>query len=105
MPFTPRWLVCFRTCLLRLSCTLGQRLHEMSERAQRLHVTRLRPRDELGYVHPAIARLAVVNPRLRLAQPRTQVALREPALLAERAKEPGQLTVARGVLRLGHGRR
>jgi hypothetical protein len=58
----------------------------------------LHPVDELGHINPAIAALAVVDPRMRLAQGLTEGALCQTGFLAEMPKELRDTSVTRGVL-------
>ena len=91
-----------------LSC----RLEEAKKCRLGLHPARLAPNDKFSQVHPPVARLTIVDPGLRLAQPLTDFPLGETRLLSQGANEvwygpvkPGMLgfrchsrTIARNVL-------
>ena len=62
---------------------------------------RCRPLDEFGYVDAAIARLAIVNPALRLIHPRAEISLSQSGLFSQKTQKIRQWPIFRRVLRLG----
>jgi len=75
----------------------------MPKRLNRVGVTCLGPQDKLSHIDAPIGRFAVVDVTLRLPEPFSQQALRQPGLLSQPPKKRGQRSIARSVLGLcGH---
>jgi hypothetical protein len=80
--------------------------HEAAKSHLRLDIARRRPSREFGNINPSISYFAVMYPALRLAEPFTQVSLRQFRFLSQRTKESLDWFVSRGMLRFGrHPRR
>ena len=79
-------------------------LEKTREALLRRHTARIAPRDELAQIHPAVRRLAVMDPRLGLSYPLLELPLRAPGPLAHAAQEGREGLAPPRVLTLGgHG--
>lgn len=67
--------------------------NKASERGGRGYLARNAPLAELGHVYAPVAGLAVVDPRLRLPDPRSEFPLGELGLLPELSEEDGDVPV------------
>src|SRR5450432_3398818 len=77
-------------------------LDELPKRLVRVATAGGTPVQEFRHVHPPLADLALVNPRLRAFHPARQIALRQLRLLAHPAKQSRDIVLSRWIGLLRH---
>lgn len=95
-------------CLGRQRAANGRRSHvpvstQFGERRAGINAAGQTPIEKLRDVHATLADFGLVNPDVRCLKFGGQIALGHPRLLPQPAQHPRQISIARRVLRLGHG--